>query len=155
MDKEMVIDLVTEQMARIRKEKNYTQDRMIEVLGLSKRHLQQVEKNRLRLNWTQTAAVCALFRDSDILKGTLGDDPLEILEVVAHDELHLSVERTIGGKIWWRTSIKKGTFRLQQNVLSQHYRILDDENYRYYSSFNKEEAKRRLEELSQLSSPYS
>lgn len=53
MDKEMVIDLVTEQMARIRKEKNYTQDRMAEVLGLSKRHLQQVEKNRLRLNWTQ------------------------------------------------------------------------------------------------------
>lgn len=44
MDKEMVIDLVTEQMARIRKEKNYTQDRMAEVLGLSKRHLQQVEK---------------------------------------------------------------------------------------------------------------
>ncbi|KMN29672.1 XRE family transcriptional regulator, partial [Bacillus stratosphericus] len=33
----------------------------------------------------------------------------------------------------------------------QHYRILDDENYRYYSSFNKEEAKRRLEELSELS----
>lgn len=74
---------------------------------------------------------------------------------MAHDELHLSVERTIGGKVWWRTSIKKGTFRLQQNVLSQHYRILDDENYRYYSSFNKDEAKRRLEELSQLSSPYS
>lgn len=44
MDKEMVIDLVTEQMARIRKEKNYTQDRMTEVLGLSKRHLQEVEK---------------------------------------------------------------------------------------------------------------
>lgn len=44
MDKEMVIDLVTEQMARIRKEKDYTQDRMAEVLGLSKRHLQQVEK---------------------------------------------------------------------------------------------------------------
>lgn len=44
MDKEMVIDLVTEQMTRIRKEKNYTQDRMAEVLGLSKRHLHQVEK---------------------------------------------------------------------------------------------------------------
>lgn len=62
MDKEMVIDLVTEQMARIRKEKDYTQDRMAEVLGLSKRHLQQVEKNRLRLNWTQSAAVCGIIQ---------------------------------------------------------------------------------------------
>lgn len=44
MDKEMVIDLVTEQMARIRKEKDYTQDRMAEVLGLSKRHLRRLKR---------------------------------------------------------------------------------------------------------------
>lgn len=51
------------------------------------------------------------------MKGTLGDDPLEILEVVAHDELHLSVERTIGGKVWWRTSVKKARFAFSKMYL--------------------------------------
>lgn len=43
---------------------------------------------------------------------------------------------------------EKGQFRLQQNVISQHYRILDEANFRWYSSFDKEEAYSRLNEIS-------
>lgn len=42
---------------------------------------------------------------------------------------------------------KEGSFRLQQNMISQHYRILDDQDYRWFSSFDKSEAVERFEEL--------
>lgn len=42
---------------------------------------------------------------------------------------------------------KEGSFRLQQNMISQHYRILDDQDYRWFSSFDKSETVERLEEL--------
>ncbi|WP_257349515.1 hypothetical protein [Pseudalkalibacillus decolorationis] len=39
-------------------------------------------------------------------------------------------------------------YRLQQNVVSKHFRILDRENHRWYSSFDEDEANERLSELS-------
>ena len=55
----------------------------------------------------------------------------------------------MGGKIWWKELAKQGEFRLQQNVISQHYRILDEQNYRLYSSFDEVESNRRLMEFAQ------
>jgi DNA-binding XRE family transcriptional regulator len=134
-------------MKLIRIEKGYTQDKMAEVLGISKKTLVQIEKGRTYASWTQIVALCALFRDSEIIESVLGDRSLEILETIAHEEVDVLKSRTFGERVWW-TEIKKiGTFRLQQNVISKHYRILDEQNYRWYSSFNKDEAMKRLEEL--------
>lgn len=36
---------------------------------------------------------------------------------------------------------------LQKNNISLHYRILDDEHYRIYSSLDEQEAKNRFQEL--------
>jgi hypothetical protein len=36
---------------------------------------------------------------------------------------------------------------LQQNHISQHFRILDNEDYRWYSTFDKKDALKRLNEL--------
>ena len=39
--------------------------------------------------------------------------------------------------VWW--------FRLQQNVISQHYRILDSNNFRLISTFDEQIAKQAWE----------
>lgn len=42
---------------------------------------------------------------------------------------------------------EKGEFRLQQHLISHHYRILDSYDDLWFSSFEKAEALERLDEL--------
>ena len=136
-------------MRLIRLEKNYSQDKMADIMGISKKTLIQIEKGRTLSSWTNVIAVCALFRDSDIMQSALGDEPLEIIETIAHNGIERPKEKSMGGRVWWKEIEVKGEYRLQQNIISQHYRILDGENYRLYSSFEDEEAFIRLNELAQ------
>ncbi|WP_181348185.1 helix-turn-helix transcriptional regulator [Thalassobacillus sp. CUG 92003] len=147
MDKAFLIEQVSLKMKLIRVEFDYNQSRMAAVLGLSKKTLVQIEKGRTQAGWTTVVAVCALFRDSDILKSLLGEDPLEVIETVAHDYIDRRKGKTLGGKVWWHTIDQSGSFTLQQNVISQHYRIIDEHHYRWFSSFDQNEAKERYEEM--------
>ena len=72
-------------MRLIRLEKNYSQDKMADIMGISKKTLIQIEKGRTLSSWTNVIAICALFRDSEILQSVLGDEPLEIIETLAHN----------------------------------------------------------------------
>lgn len=148
MDKEQIIQMISEKIKLIRNEKGYTQDKMAEILGISKKTLVQIEKGRIQASWTTVVAVCALFRDSQIIQTALGGDPLDIIEIIGRNGIDRAKERTMGGKVWWKDLQRKGKFRLQQNVISQHYRILDEANFRWYSSFDKVEAYNRLKEIS-------
>ncbi|QYR23871.1 helix-turn-helix domain-containing protein [Paenibacillus sp. sptzw28] len=147
MDKEKMIDLISNKVKLVRTEQDYTQDKMAELLGISKKTLVQIEKGRTSAGWTNAVAVCSLFRNSEILQAALGDDPLEVITTIAHEAVVSPKEKTMGGKIWWKEIGKKGHYRLQQNLISQHYRILDDQDYRWYSSVDKEEALNHLNEL--------
>ncbi|MGD8190929.1 helix-turn-helix transcriptional regulator [Brevibacillus ginsengisoli] len=147
MNKEQVIDLISQKARLIRLEKGYSQEKMATVLGVSKKTLVQIEKGRASIGWTNAVALCALFKDSDILKTILGDEPFEVIETLAHDGIDSPKDKTLGGKLFWKEIANKGAFRLQQNIISQHYRILDSEDYRWYSSFEKEEAMDRFHEL--------
>jgi DNA-binding XRE family transcriptional regulator len=149
MDKEHVTQLLSDKLKLIRIEKGYTQDKMAEILGISKKTLVQIEKGRIQAGWTCVVAVCALFRDSEILQTTLGEDPIDVIEIIGRNGIDRAKERTLGGKIWWNDIQKVGKFRLQQNLISQHYRILDSNNFRWFSSFDKDEAQTRLLELSE------
>ncbi|MGI8315398.1 helix-turn-helix transcriptional regulator [Halobacillus mangrovi] len=148
MDKEQLREQVSQKMKLIRVEYGYTQNRMAEVLGLSKKTLVQIEKERTMAGWTTVVAVCALFQQSEVLKGVLGDAPLEIVETMAHYQLDGPVGRTMGGKVWWNLIAESEDYILQQNVISQHYRILDRDYQRWFSSFDQMEASNRFEELS-------
>ncbi|WP_152446657.1 helix-turn-helix domain-containing protein [Bacillus sp. THAF10] len=147
MDQTEVIHLVSSKLKLIRIEHDYTQDKMAEILGISKKTLVQIEKGRNPAGWTLTVATCTLFRESEILSSILGPDPLEVIETIAHEKIDHPKDKTMGGKVWWKDVKKAGEFRLQQNVISQHYRILDDLDFRWYSSFQKEDALQRLTEL--------
>ena len=147
MNKEQVIQQVSNKIRLIRLEKGYSQDKMADIMGISKKTLIQIEKGRVLSGWTNVIAVCALFRDSEILQSILGDEPLEVIETIAHNGINRPKDKSMGGRVWWKEIEKQGNFRLQQNLISQHYRILDDKNYRWYSSFDEEEANIRLSEL--------
>jgi DNA-binding XRE family transcriptional regulator len=147
MKKEDVIVLLWPKVKLVRTEKGYTQDKMSEVLGISKKTLVQIEKDRLQPGWTLIAAMCAIFRQSEILRAALGGDPVDVIEVVSHTNVTSLKEKTWGGHVWWRELKKAGSYRLQQNLISQHYRILNSEDYRVYSSFDEAEAEERFKEL--------
>lgn len=148
MDREQIIEVVSSKLKLIRIEKGYTQERMADTIGVSKKTLIEIEKGRIPAGWTNTIAICALFRDSETLQASIGGDPLEIVETLAHSSVLRAKEKTMGGRIWWKELEKRGSFRLQQNLISNHYRILDSDDYRWYSSFDHNEALELLEELS-------
>ncbi|RBW69004.1 helix-turn-helix transcriptional regulator [Bacillus taeanensis] len=148
MNREQIIELLSNKLKLVRVEKGYTQDRMAFVLGISKKTLVQIEKGRSDAGWTTAVAMCALFRDSEVIQSVLGNDPIEVLETMAHEEVERPKQKTMGGHVWWSDVEIKNSFRLQQNLVSKHYRILDDEAYRWYSSFNEKEARQRFNEIS-------
>ncbi|MBO9129335.1 transcriptional regulator [Bacillus sp. 165] len=147
MHRDEAIELIARKFKLVRIESGYTQDKMAYVLGLSKKTLVQIEKERILPSWTSVVAACSLFRSSEILYTTLGGDPLEVIETLAHDHVERPKDKTLGGKVWWKELEKKGEFLLQQNIISQHYRILDREGYRLFSTFDRGEATEKFEHL--------
>ncbi|MEI4804481.1 helix-turn-helix domain-containing protein [Bacillus sp. FJAT-51639] len=139
MNKEHIIELISNKIRLIRLEKGYSQDKMSKISGISKKTLVQIEKGRTLSEWTIVIAICALFRDSEVLQSLLGDEPLEVVETIAHDGLDRPKNKTMGGRVWWKEIDKKGSFLLQQNLVSQQYR--------WFSSFDKQENLIRLSEL--------
>jgi len=150
MNKDKLIELISQNVRLIRLEKGYSQEKMATVIGISKKTLVQIEKERTSLGWTNTVAVCALFKDSMILKNFFGNEPFEVIETLAHDQMYTPKDKTLGGKLFWHEVEQKGVYRVQQNVISQHYRILDDSDYRWYSSFDLDDVTKRLSELTNI-----
>ena len=54
--------------------------------------------------------------------------------------------KTMGGRVWWREIWKEKGYRIQQNVVSGHFRLLDRENRRLMASFTLERVMERLKE---------
>jgi len=147
MDKEQIMNLISTKIKLVRVESGYTQDKMADILGISKKTLIQIEKGRVNASWAIVVATCAMFNESEVLQSTLGNDPLEVIATIAHDRIDSPKDKTMGGKVWWNEILKQGRFKLQQNVISKHYRILDEDGYRWYSSLDKNEALARLKEV--------
>lgn len=147
MNKELITATVSAKLKLIRTERGYTQDKMAEVIGLSKKTLVQIEKERTTAGWTTAAAVCALFRNSDILQSALGGDPVEIIELAVHKTISQphARDKTMGGRVWWRELDRQKGVRLQQNVISGHYRVLDAEDYRLFSTYDAAEAEEHFQ----------
>jgi DNA-binding XRE family transcriptional regulator len=144
-----IIEKVSDKIRLIRMEAEYTQDKMADIIGLSKKTLVQIEKGRVKAGWSTVVTVCALFRDSETVRYLFGDEPLEVLETIAREDIDIRKEKTLGGKVWWREIEKKSGYILQQNIISQHFRILDNQDFRIFSSFEEEIAVLRFQEITQ------
>lgn len=147
MTKEEIIEIISEKLKLVRVEMGYTQEKLAEMIGVSKKTLVQIEKGRVMAGWSVTIAVCALFRESGVVQSSFGGDPMELIETIAREGMDYRKEKTFGGKVWWKELSREAGYILQQNMISRHFRILDDADYRIYSSMEEDEAKARFEEL--------
>lgn len=147
MEKEEFIGLISGKMKLVRTEQDLSQDKMSEILGISKKTLVQIEKGRMDANWTTVIAFCALFNNSEVLNSIIGDRPMEFVHLFSNKDGAFPKGRTRGGKVWWKDIERRQDFRLQQNLISNHYRILDSDEYRWFSIFDQKEGVRRLNEL--------
>jgi len=142
-----IIMQVSVKLRLIRAEAGYTQDKMADIIGVSKKTLVQIEKGRVLAGWSTVVSICALFRETETVQFLFGNEPLEVLETVALNGIDLRKTKTLGGRVWWRVISQKNGFILQQNILSKHFRILDEQKYRIFSSFDEKLSKQRFKEL--------
>ena len=145
--KEQLIEIVSSKMRLLRSEYNFSQEKMAEILGLSKKTLVQIEKERTMASWTVVMAVCGLFRESEIIKMTIGEDALEIIEAITFENLNVPKNTTGGGRMFWKTLEGKRQFRIQKHLLTGHYRVIDGNDKRWISSFDKEYIYKEFEQL--------
>lgn len=139
MEKKQFVELMDEKLKLIRTEYGLTQDKMAIILGISKKTLIEVEKNRKSLGWTGSVALASIFSDSTILHDAIGGDMSGIIIALAFKDVDVNYPKTWGGKVWWKTISENKGYRIQQNLFSRHYRLLNHENHRIYASFNIEE----------------
>ena len=152
MTRNEFVQIINDKIRLIRAEQDYTQDKMAEILGISKKTLVEIEKGRSSFTWSGAIAVAVLFQHSQIIQMTFGDDVLDIITTIAftsYNENQQDFPETMGGRIWWRLIREQGGFKLQQNIISQHYRLLDAQNRRLCSSTDLAYANKRLDELIQ------
>lgn len=147
MTRDVFIAEMDHQVKLVRTEFGFTQDVMAKVLGISKKTLVEIEKGRSSLGWMGAVALCTIFSGSQILSGLLGGEAGDMVRALAFQDTKPVYPKTMGGKIWWRFVETYGSFTIQQNILSQHYRALDREDGRVCSSFDLDEIRKRLAEL--------
>jgi DNA-binding XRE family transcriptional regulator len=132
----MVQDILEE----LRKKEHMTLEEMAYVIGLSKKTLIQIEKNRSKLKWPEAVTFISVFSDTDLVKSLFGDEVLDIVQSIAIQKPARRQLKTLGGESWWNTIESKEGWRLQQHKISRHFRILDQENYRIYFTYSKSDA---------------
>ncbi len=148
MKRDEFIKKVDDKIKLIRTEKGYTQDKMAEMLGLTKKTLINIEKKRGSLGWSTAVTACVIFKDSEIMQMTFGGDAQDIILSLAFGEYNVKdKDKTMGGHIWWNDIKCSENYKIQQNIISKHYRILDMENRRICSSFELQYIEDRFKEL--------
>lgn len=147
MTRDEFIQKSNEKVKLVRTEFGYSQNRMAEILGISKKTLVQIEKGRSTLGWMGAVALCTIFGQSEIISMTFGGQPFDVIMALAFDSTERQYAKTLGGKVWWAEVETAGEYEMQRNIISQHYRILDRYDRRICSSFEYKNIKTRLEEL--------
>lgn len=140
MNREQLVQIISDKIKLIRTEYNYTQEQMAEFIGISKKTLVQIEKQRNTCGWTVAVTMCTLFRNSTILQTTLGGNPLMFVQLVAGEGTVIVANNEVNDKIWWRTVENNNQWRMQQNLVHTSYRIINPNNHMVLYTLSKEEA---------------
>ncbi|AKG74438.1 XRE family transcriptional regulator XdrA [Salinicoccus halodurans] len=133
MDKQAFTEILQSKFKMVRTEAGYTQDSMSHTIGLSKKTLVQIEKERILPNWTTCISLCALFRESEVLTNTFGGDPLELAQVISRG--HCVYPNYESEAVYWEELETKNGFRLEYNKSNNIYRVLNPENRPVHASY--------------------
>lgn len=147
MDRNEFVRKADEKLKLIRTEYGFNQEKMADVLGISKKTLVQIEKGRSSLGWTGAVALCTIFERSEVLEAAFDGAAAEMVLTLAFQDAEPNYPKTMGGKVWWKTLEETAEYKLQQNIVSQHFRILDQHDRRILSSFELQAIKDQWEKL--------
>ena len=148
MERVEFISIMNSKIKLIRTEFDLTQEKMADAIGISKKTLVEIEKGRNSLSWSAAVAAAVIFSDSTILADAFGGDTSDLVKVIALNGLDAKLpDKTMGGRVWWQDIKESKGYRIQQNMISRHYRILDAEDRRFFSTFDKKEIEDKLKEL--------
>jgi DNA-binding XRE family transcriptional regulator len=148
MTKDQLIQITSQSLRLIRNEYHLSQDVFSEMIGITKKTLVQIEKDRALASWSVVIAVIMLFEDCQILKMNLKEEPSRVLKSIVFDAIELPKNQTMGGKMFWRTLKKEAGFIIQQNYFSGHYRLVDGMGKRFLSSYHRNDIEDWLKEVS-------
>jgi len=140
-------EAISQKFKLIRTEQGYSQEQMATVLSISNKTLVEVEKGRSHLSFCVAVAVAVIFEDSEIIGLILGGDVKDSIKSLALEHYE-NLPQTMGGKVWWRDVKNIGEYKIQQNIISQHYRILAGADHRVCSSFDEAYIEDRFQKLS-------
>lgn len=144
------IQEITVQEKLVRTEFRLSQDQMASVLGISKKTLVESEAGRRLLSWTECVALASIFSQSTVLQNAFGGEMSDMIRAIAFNDVRVTYPATMGGRVWWRQIEDHNGYRIQQNILSQHYRLLDPYDGRMLSSYDLEEIHRYMRQLALL-----
>ena len=148
MERAEFISIMNSKIKLIRTEFDLTQEKMADAVGISKKTLVEIEKGRNSLSWSAAVAAAVIFADSSILADAFGGETSDLVKVIALSGLDAKLpDKTMGGRIWWQDIKESKGYRIQQNIISRHYRILDAEDRRFFSTFDQKEVEEKLKEL--------
>ena len=147
MKKQEFITAISNKCKLVRLEYGFSQEQMAIVIGISKKSLVETEKGRRRLSWTECVALCTIFSQSEVLQDAFGGELSDMIKAIAFEKTDANYPLTMGGKVWWRDVEEWNGYRIQQNMLSQHYRLLDPKNGRMLASFSLEEIQEFLKQI--------
>lgn len=136
MERADFIELCSSKLKLVRVEHGFTQEKMAHVIGLSKKTLVDIEKGRRSLGWTGSVALCFIFENSDVIASAFGGKPTDIIMALAFEGKQFSYPQAADKRAWWNTLDENSRYCIQQNVISQHYRLLTKDGRRIASSFD-------------------
>jgi len=149
MTKETLIQTVSKNIRRIRHEFHWSQDRFSEMIGITKKTLVQIEKERSLISWSVCVTTVLLFENSETIKDRLGENPRALIEEILYQGVLTPKNQTMGGKFFWSDVFIQSGFIVQKNLFSSHYRLIDGYGKRYLSSFSYPLIKKGLENIIQ------
>ena len=146
MDKQEFTEILQSKFKIVRTEAGYTQDAMSHTIGLSKKTLVQIEKERILPNWTTCVSLCALFRDSEVLTNIFGGDPLELTQVLSRGSaIYPNYDKE---NIYWETLESNNSYKLEFNKTNSIYRVLNADNQPVHASYIEREIRTYFERKS-------
>ena len=119
----------------VRTEADLNQEEMAFALGISKKTLVDIEKGRRSLGWTGAVALCSVFPASGVIAAAFGGSPADMIPALARSGKPLPSPAPQPNP-WWEVVADNDQFVIEQNVISQHYRLMAKDRTKIAASFD-------------------
>lgn len=144
LDREEFVTVCNSKLKLVRTEFSFSQEKMALMLGISKKTLVEIEKGRSSLGWSGSVVLCSVFSESQVLFDAFSADPIEIVHIIAFENSEPNYKQANTFRIWWQTVTQNDNYIIEQNIVSQHYRLLTKDCKVIASSFDVEDLKKLM-----------